>query len=115
MGWLDYVPVVGSVVRAAQGDWKGAAEDATPWGHAAIEGGKYGYKKLYQEPADAKKAALDAAAAESQGLGQDIWGKAMAGKDEAMAQFAPADAAYQALYGDPKTWSKAKPPAGGVY
>ncbi len=69
-----------------------------------------GYKKLYQDPANQKSAALDKAAAQAQALGQDVWGKAMQGKDEALAQFAPADAAYNALYGDPKTLKKAQAP-----
>ena len=77
------------------------------------------YNKLYKEPADQKKSALDQATAASQALGQDVWGKAMQGKNEALAQYAPADAAYQALYGDPKSWSKAKAPVapgnGGMY
>jgi hypothetical protein len=114
MSWYDYVPGVGSIARAAQGDWGQAAEDVIPGVRVAGDVGKYAYQKLYKDPAANKAAALDAASAQAKALGGDVWGKAMQGKNDAMAQYAPADAAYKALYGDPASWTKAKaPPPGG--
>lgn len=75
---------------------------------------KAGYKALYEDPADAKKAALDQASQQAQALGQDVFGKAMQGKNEALAQFAPADAAYNALYGDPTKLKKAQAPGAAL-
>lgn len=111
MSWYDYIPGVGSVDAAIHGNYGQAAGDLlTAGSDIGYQGAAGLYNKLYKDPAAKKAAALDQASAQAKALGQDVWNKAMQGKNEALAQFAPADAAWKALYGDPKNWTVAKAP-----
>lgn len=93
MSWYDYIPVVGSVARLAQGDYKQAGIDSF---------GVIGpLAQKYQGTVDEQKNGMLTAAAQSRALGDRISNMSMEGLGRAENYYLPAKAMNRAAYGDP--------------
>lgn len=99
-GWYDYVPVVGSAVEAAKGDWGRAAMDIIPGVTPVYDAAKGVYNK-YKGAIDEQKQGLQDASRQSAELANKLYGESMQGLGQAEAQFQPAKMAALYGYGDP--------------
>jgi hypothetical protein len=100
-GFLDAIPGVNTVKDVVTGNWGDAAKNA-------VTGGLYGtatsIKGAYDKPFDEQKAGYQAVIDQANAIKQQRIARQQATLASVNQQYAPANKAIAAVYGDPSTW-----------
>lgn len=111
MAWYDYVPVVGSIKRLSEGDYKGAAinqfsagsplGELSRWGSGNAAGAMGG-----KGDSDIRREGYDAAIESLKTLADQQKAFQMEGLDKALGFYGPARDRMTSIYGPPGAFRK---------
>jgi hypothetical protein len=114
MGWgfLDAIPGVNTIKDAVTGNWGDAAKNFATGGlygtaNTAVNGVKgiaSGIKNAYDKPFEEQKAGYQAVIDQANQIKQERLARQQATLAAVNQQYAPANKAISAVYGDPSTW-----------